>query len=108
MIKEMKKMKNLKALIKSLENTAKTKWAIKEDMADMYQEDAADTAAVLTHILGGKFDRAENKLSDMDSLPRDNAIMAVATDKGADWVADNLGWNVRDDYQVDFPILNLK
>jgi hypothetical protein len=93
MIKEMKKMKNLKALIKSLENTAKTKWAIKEDMADMYQEDAADTAAVLTHILGGKFDRAENKLSDMDTLPRDNAVLAIIEDKGNDWAKANVGWS---------------
>ncbi len=89
----MKKMKNLKALIKSLENTAKTKWAIKEDMADMYQEDAADTAAVLTHILGGKFDRAENKLSDMDTLPRDNAVLAIIEDKGNDWAKANVGWS---------------
>ncbi len=86
-------MKNLKALIKSLENTAKTKWAIKEDMADMYQEDAADTAAVLTHILGGKFDRAENKLSDMDTLPRDNAVLAIIEDKGNDWAKANVGWS---------------
>lgn len=94
MKEEMKTMKNLKSLIKSLEKTSKTKWAIKEDMADMYQEDAADTAAILTHLLANKLDRVENKLSQMDSLPRDNAIMAIANDKGSDWVADNLGWNV--------------
>ena len=93
MIKEMKIMKNLKKLIKDLEKQSKSKWAIKEDMADMYQEDAADTAAVLTHILGGKFDRAENKLSYMDTLPRDNAVLAIIEDKGNDWTKANIGWS---------------
>ena len=93
MIKEMKIMKNLKKLIKDLEKQSKSKWAIKEDMANMYQEDAADTAAVLTHILGGKFDRAENKLSYMDTLPRDNAVLAIIEDKGNDWTKANIGWS---------------
>ena len=93
MIKEMKIMKNLKKLIKDLEKQSKSEWAIKEDMADMYQEDAADTAAVLTHILGGKFDRAENKLSYMDTLPRDNAVLAIIEDKGNDWTKANIGWS---------------
>ena len=104
----MKKMKNLKALIKSLENTAKTKWAIKEDMTGMYKQDATDAEVVLSSILGDRYKWAQKKLKEMDTLPRDNAIMAVAADKGADWVANNLGWNVRDDQQVDFPILNFK
>ena len=93
MIKEMKIMKNLKKLIKDLEKQSKSEWAIKEDMADMYQEDAADTAAVLTHILGGKFDRVENKLSYMDTLPRDNAVLAIIEDKGNDWTKANIGWS---------------
>ena len=89
---EENKMQNLKNLIKDLENQAKEDWAIEEDMSDMYQQDAADTAAVLTHILAGKLDRAANKLSRMDTLPRDNAVLAIIEDKGNDWSRDNLGW----------------
>ena len=39
-------MKNLKALIKSYKNEAKSDWAIAEDMADMYMEDANDAEVV--------------------------------------------------------------
>ena len=86
-------MQNLKNLIKEYTKHSKSKWAAKEDMTDMYAQDAADTAAVLTHILGGKFDRAENKLSDMDTLPRDNAVLAIIEDKGNDWAKANIGWS---------------
>ena len=87
--------KNLKNLVKDYTKTSKTKWAIKEEMASMYAQDAADTAAVLTHILGGKFDRAENKLSEMDTLPRDNAVLAIIEDMGNDWAKANIGWSFR-------------
>ena len=87
--------KNLKNLVKDYTKTSKTKWAIKEEMAAMYAQDAADTAAVLTHILAGKFDRAENKLSEMDTLPRDNAVLAIIEDMGNDWAKANIGWSFR-------------
>ena len=84
--------KNLKILVKDYTKQSKSKWAIKEEMASMYAQDAADTAAVLTHILGGKFNRAENKLSEMDTLPRDNAVLAIIEDMGNDWAKANIGW----------------
>tara|TARA_B100000900_G_scaffold398565_1_gene400093 strand:- start:665 stop:937 length:273 start_codon:yes stop_codon:yes gene_type:complete len=87
--------KNLKNLVKDYTEQSKSKWAIKEDMASMYSQDAADTAAVLTHILGGKFKRAENKLSEMDTLPRDNAVLAIIEDMGNDWAKANIGWSFK-------------
>lgn len=87
--------KNLKNLVKDYTKQSKSKWAIKEEMASMYAQDAADTAAVLTHILGGKFDRAENKLSEMDTLPRDNAVLAIIEDMGNDWAKANIGWSFK-------------
>ena len=86
---------NLKNLVKDYTKTSKTKWAIKEEMASLYAQDAADTAAVLTHILAGKFDRAENKLSEMDTLPRDNAVLAIIEDMGNDWAKANIGWSFK-------------
>ena len=97
MIKEefIMSFKNLKNLVKDYTKQSKSKWAIKEEMASMYAQDAADTAAVLTHILGGKFNRAENKLSEMDTLPRDNAVLAIIEDMGNDWAKANIGWSFK-------------
>lgn len=86
------KMQNLRNLIKDLENQAKSEWAIKEDMADMYNQDALDTEIVLHAILADNLDLAESVLSRMDTLPRDNAILAIIEDKGAGWTMEKLGW----------------
>ena len=87
-------MKNLSNLIKDLQKSAKSKWAIKEDMADMYNQDARDTAVVLMSILAGRYKWADEKLSMMDTLPRDNAVLAIVEDKGNDWAASNIGWSM--------------
>ena len=88
------KMQNLRNLIKDLENQAKSDWAIKEDMADMYNQDATDTEVVLHAILAGRFPIAQKKLNRMDTLPRENAVLAIIEDKGNDWSAENLGWSM--------------
>ena len=41
-------MKHLKKLIKEYKNLSKMDWAVKEDMADMYKQDAQDLS--LIHI----------------------------------------------------------
>ncbi len=87
-------MKNLSNLIKDLQKSAKSKWAIKEDMADMYNQDARDTEVVLMSILAGRYKWADEKLSMMDTLPRDNAVLAIVEDKGNDWAASNIGWSI--------------
>ena len=87
-------MKNLKALIKSYKNQAKSDWAIAEDMADMYKQDALDTEVVLMSILSGRYKWADKKLSMMDTLPRDNAVIAIVEDKGNEWAKANVGWSI--------------
>jgi len=87
-------MKNLSKLIKDLQKSAKSKWAIKEDMADMYNQDARDTEVVLMSILAGRYKWADEKLSMMDTLPRDNAVLAIVEDKGNEWAASNIGWSM--------------
>jgi len=87
-------MKNLNKLIKQLEKQAKSKWAIKEDMVDMYKQDAFDTELVLISIIADRPAIAAKALRSMDSLPRDNAVMAIIKDKGNDWSAENLGWSM--------------
>ena len=87
-------LKNLKNLVKQLDKQSKSKWAIKEDMADMYREDASDTDAVLTHMLLGNYGKAKKKLQRMDTLPRDNAILAIAEDFDKYWIETKLGWRI--------------
>lgn len=87
-------MKNLSNLIKDLTKQSKSKWAIKEDMADMYKQDALDTEVVLMSILSGRYKWADKKLSMMDTLPRDNAVIAIVEDKGNKWAKANIGWSI--------------
>ena len=87
-------MKNLSNLIKDLTKQSKSKWAIKEDMADMYKQDALDTEVVLMSILSGRYKWADKKLSMMDTLPRDNAVIAIVEDKGNEWAKANIGWSI--------------
>ena len=87
-------MKNLSKLIKDLTKQSKSKWAIKEDMADMYKQDALDTEVVLMSILSGRYKWADKKLSMMDTLPRDNAVIAIVEDKGNEWAKANVGWSI--------------
>jgi len=86
---------NLKKLIKDLTKTSKTKWAIKEEMADMYKQDALDTEVVLMSLLSGRYKWADEKLSMMDTLPRDNAVLAIIEDMGNDWAKANIGWSFK-------------
>mgnify|MGYP003630914380 CR=1 FL=1 len=88
-------MKNLKKLIKDLEKQSKAKWAIKEDMTGMYKQDAIDTEVVLLAILGDRYKWAQKKLNEMDTLPRENAVMAIVEDKGNDWAYNNIGWSAK-------------
>ena len=87
-------MKNLKNLIKSYKNEAKSDWAIQEDMADMYKQDAKDFKAILNMIKDKNYSGAQKLLKFMDTLPREGAIVAIARDLGNDWVAQNLGWEI--------------
>ena len=87
-------MKHLKKLIKEYKNLSKMDWAVKEDMADMYKQDAQDFTSVLNMIKDKNYSGAQKLLKFMDTLPREGAIVAIGYDLGNDWVADNLGWEI--------------
>ena len=87
-------MKNLKKLITETVNLSKMDWAIKEDMADMFKADWQDYVNVNDLIVSGKTHSAMKKLQYMDTLPRDNAIIAIAKDLGNNWVLENLNYHV--------------
>tara|TARA_B100000085_G_scaffold113237_1_gene103395 strand:- start:283 stop:561 length:279 start_codon:yes stop_codon:yes gene_type:complete len=87
-------MKHLKKLIKEYKNLSKMDWAVKEDMADMYKQDAQDFTSVLNMIKDKNYSGAQKLLKFMDTLPREGAIIAIGYDLGNDWVAQNLGWEI--------------
>ena len=87
-------MKNLKKLITETINLSKMDWAIKEDMSDMYKQDAQDYESILTMIESDNLSGAKKLLQYMDTLPREGVIVAIGYDLGNDWVAQNLGWEI--------------
>ncbi len=88
-------MKNVKKLIKDLIADSKSEWAIKEDMADMYEQDAADAQKSVDLIKSNKISEAVKHIAYLDTCIREAIVCAIAEDKGKPWVADNLGWEVR-------------
>ena len=88
-------MKHLKNLIKATIQNSKAPWAISEDMADMYKQDAKDFKAILNMIKDKNYSGAKKLIQYMDTLPREGALVAIAYDLGKSWVAENLEYEVR-------------
>tara|TARA_B100002019_G_C21061715_1_gene494415 strand:+ start:374 stop:664 length:291 start_codon:yes stop_codon:yes gene_type:complete len=92
--KEEKIMKNTNKLIKDLIADSKSKFAIENDMVDMYAQDAADTQKSIDLIKSNKISQAAKHISYLDTAIREGVVIALAKDLGNDWVAANLGWEV--------------
>ena len=88
-------MKHLKKLITEYKNLSKMDWAVKEDMSDMYKQDAKDFEAILIMIESNNSSGAKKLIQYMDTLPREGALVAIAYDLGKSWVAENLSYEVR-------------
>ena len=87
-------MKNLNALIKELKAEASQDWAIKDKVADMYHQDAKD-ATTAGKLIKSNLNEAAEFISLLDTSISEAIIIAIAQDKGNDWVEQNLGWSVR-------------
>ena len=88
-------MKHLKKLITEYKNLSKMDWAVKEDMADMYKQDAKDFSDIYKMIKDKNYSGAKKLIQYMDTLPREGALVAIAYDLGKSWVAENLAYEVR-------------
>ena len=88
-------MKHLKKLITEYKNLSKMDWAVKEDMADMYKQDAKDFKDILNMIKDKNYSGAKKLIQFMDTLPREGALVAIAYDLGKSWVLENLEYEVR-------------
>jgi len=91
-------MKNLKNLIAGLKKEAKSEWAIAEDMTDMYLSDANDAEVIfnfITESKGVNIPTAAKYLDSRDTCIRERICMAIAADKGNDFLIENFGWSVK-------------
>ena len=88
-------MKHLKKLISETVKLSKMDWAVKEDMADMYKQDAQDYKSILNFFKDGNISGAKKLIQYMDTLPREGALVAIAYDLGKLWVLENLDYEVR-------------
>ena len=91
-------MKNLNALIKSLKENAKSDWAIREDMASMYIQDANDATVIRNFIdqrAGANIPTPSQYLNGLDTSIRESICLAIAEDKGNDFLIENFGWSVK-------------
>ena len=87
-------MKHLKKLISETVKLSKMDWAVEEDMADMYKQDAQDYKSILNFFKDGNISGAKKLIQFMDTLPREHAIISIGYDLGNDWVEENLGWRI--------------
>ena len=91
-------MKNLNALIKSLKEKAKSDWAFQAEMTDMYTQDANDATVIrnfIAHRGGVNIPTAKQYLSGLDTSIREAICLAIAKDRGNDFLIENFGWSVR-------------
>jgi len=68
------------------------------DMAKMYADDHSTIQSVARYLETGALEdirRAADIIDRMDTSPREEIVIACGMDFGADWVADNLGWDIK-------------
>lgn len=67
------------------------------DMAKMYAEDHSTIQSVARYLETGDLEdvrRAAEIIDRMDTSPREDLVIAIGKDFGADWVEQYLGWEI--------------
>ena len=91
-------MKNLNKLIKDLKALTIDPEVIEMDLVDMYKADANDAEVVRNFIVesdGVNIPTAAKYLNNLDTSIREAIAVAIAEDKGNDFLIENFGWSVR-------------
>lgn len=65
-----------------------------KDMKALYRDDMRLFSEVSVALTFGNIKKASSYINSMDTEPREQVVLAIAKDKGNDWVAANLGWEV--------------
>ena len=90
-------MKNLNKLIKDLKALTIDPEVIEMDLADMYMADANDAEVVRNFIVDSKgvnIPTAAKYLNNLDTSIREGICVAIAKDKGNDFLVKHFGWSV--------------
>ena len=91
-------MKNLNKLIKDLKALTIDPEVIEMDLVDMYKADANDAEVVRNFIVESKgvnIPTAKPYLNNHDTSIREAIAVAIAEDKGNDFLIANFGWSVK-------------
>jgi len=91
-------MKNLNKLIEDLKALTIDPEVIEMDLVDMYKADANDAEVVRNFIVecdGVNIPTAAKYLNKLDTSIRESICMAIAEDKGNDFLEEKFGWSVR-------------
>ena len=91
-------MKNLNKLIKDLKALTIDPEVIEMDLVDMYKADANDAEVVRNFVVesdGVNIPTAAKYLNKLDTSIRESICMAIAEDKGNDFLEEKFGWSVR-------------
>ncbi len=91
-------MKNLNKLIKDLKALTIDPEVIEMDLVDMYKADANDAEVVRNFIVesnGVNIPTAAKYLNNLDTSIREAIAVAIAEDKGNDFLIENFGWSVK-------------
>ena len=91
-------MKNLNKLIEDLKALTIDPEVIEMDLVDMYKADANDAEVVRNFIVecdGVNIPTAAKYLNKLDTSIRESICMAIAEDKGNDFLEEKFGWGVR-------------
>ena len=91
-------MKNLNKLIKDLKALTIDPEVIEMDLVDMYKADANDAEVVRNFIVESddvNIPTAAKYLNRLDTSIRESICMAIAEDKGNDFLIENFGWSVK-------------
>ena len=91
-------MKNLNKLIKDLKALTIDPEVIEMDLVDMYKADANDAEVVRNFIVecdGVNIPTAAKYLNKLDTSIREAIAVAIAEDKGNDFLIEHFGWSVK-------------
>jgi len=65
------------------------------DMAKMIADDHSTIQTVARYLEAGDIASASDIIDRMDTSPREDLVIAIGMDFGAEWVSENLGWDIR-------------
>ena len=87
-------MQSVDDLIKETYESAQSNFAILNSMTDMYLDDMKDFMHVKDMIVNKTLGAARTFINEMDTLPREKIVVAIAQDMGNDFCSNELQFEV--------------